>query len=150
MAKLLVIKQRSGISIGRVMRSGYTASLFDNQQLGHSSAKLLVIKQRSGKSRPHDPTYGYTASLSVSRVRDPETKLLRFIFQIQDITDRKRAEAQLVYDAFHDGLTGLPNRALFVDHLKLAVARNLRHEYPFFSVLFLDLDRFKVVNDSLG
>jgi len=88
--------------------------------------------------------------LSVSRVRDPETQSLRFIFQIQDITDRRRAEAQLVHDAFHDGLTGLPNRALFVDHLKLAVARNFRKEYPLFSVLFLDLDRFKVVNDSLG
>jgi diguanylate cyclase (GGDEF)-like protein/PAS domain S-box-containing protein len=87
---------------------------------------------------------------SVSRVRDPETQSLRFIFQIQDITDRKRAEARLVHDAFHDGLTGLPNRALFIDHLKLAVARRRRKEYALFSVLFLDLDRFKVVNDSLG
>jgi diguanylate cyclase (GGDEF)-like protein/PAS domain S-box-containing protein len=88
--------------------------------------------------------------LSVSRVRDPETHSLRFVFQIQDITDRKRAEARLVHDAFHDGLTGLPNRALFIDHLKLAVARSIRQEYALFSVLFLDLDRFKVVNDSLG
>ena len=87
--------------------------------------------------------------LSVSRVRDPETQALSFIFQIQDITDRKRAEARLVHDAFHDGLTGLPNRALFIDHLRLAVARSLRNEHQF-SVLFLDLDRFKVVNDSLG
>ena len=60
---------------------------------------------------------------SVSPVRDPETKRLRLIFQIQDITDRKRAESQLVHDAFHDALTGLPNRSLFVDHLKLAIAR---------------------------
>jgi len=88
--------------------------------------------------------------LSVSRVRDPETKSLRFIFQVQDISDRKRAEAQLVHDAFHDGLTGLPNRALFVDHLKLAIARHQRREYQLFSVLFLDLDRFKLINDSLG
>lgn len=88
--------------------------------------------------------------LSVSRLRDPETQSLRFIFQIQDITDRKRAEARLVHDAFHDGLTGLPNRALFLDHLKLAVARHGRREYSLFAVLFLDLDRFKVVNDSLG
>jgi diguanylate cyclase (GGDEF)-like protein len=88
--------------------------------------------------------------LSVSPVRDPETQSLRAIFQIQDITDRKRAEAQLVHDAFHDGLTGLPNRALFIDHLRLAVARSGRKECPLFSVLFLDLDRFKVVNDSLG
>jgi len=90
------------------------------------------------------------SQLSVSRVRDPDTQSLRFIFQIQDITDRKRAEARLVHDAFHDGLTGLPNRALFIDHLKLAVARRRRKEYALFSVLFLDLDRFKVVNDSLG
>ena len=88
--------------------------------------------------------------LSVSPVRDPETQSLRAIFQIQDITDCKRAEAQLVHDAFHDGLTGLPNRALFIDHLRLAVARSGRKECPLFSVLFLDLDRFKVVNDSLG
>jgi diguanylate cyclase (GGDEF)-like protein/PAS domain S-box-containing protein len=88
--------------------------------------------------------------ISVSRVRDPETQSLRFIFQIQDITNRKQAEAQLVHDAFHDGLTGLPNRALFIDHLKLAVARSARKESELFSVLFLDLDRFKVVNDSLG
>lgn len=88
--------------------------------------------------------------LSVSPVRDPETQSLRAIFQIQDITDRKHAEAQLVHDAFHDGLTGLPNRALFIDHLRLAVARSMRKECPLFSVLFLDLDRFKVVNDSLG
>ncbi|HMJ25775.1 MAG TPA: EAL domain-containing protein [Pyrinomonadaceae bacterium] len=90
------------------------------------------------------------SQLSVSRVRDPETQTLRFIFQIQDITDRKRAEARLVHDAFHDGLTGLPNRALFIDHLKLAAARRRRKEYALYSVLFLDLDRFKVVNDSLG
>ena len=90
------------------------------------------------------------SQLSVSRVRDRETQSMRFIFQIQDITDRKRAEARLVHDAFHDGLTGLPNRSLFIDHLKLAVARSLRNEHELFSVLFLDLDRFKVVNDSLG
>ncbi len=90
------------------------------------------------------------SQLSVSPARDPETQSVRFIFQIQDITDRKRAEARLVHDAFHDGLTGLPNRALFIDHLKLAVNRRRRKEYALFSVLFLDLDRFKVVNDSLG
>ncbi|HVG39272.1 MAG TPA: EAL domain-containing protein, partial [Pyrinomonadaceae bacterium] len=69
----------------------------------------------------------------------------------RDITERKHAEEQRMHDAFHDPLTGLPNRALFLDHLKLAVERARRREGThLFAVLFLDLDRFKVVNDSLG
>ena len=88
--------------------------------------------------------------LSISLTRDPETKSNRLIFQTQDITDRKRAERQLLHDAFHDTLTGLPNRALFVDRLKQALARTKRLGPHQFAVLFLDLDRFKIINDSLG
>jgi diguanylate cyclase (GGDEF)-like protein/PAS domain S-box-containing protein len=69
---------------------------------------------------------------------------------LHDITDRKRAEEQLIHDAFHDGLTGLPNRALFADRLDAALARWRRHPLHRLAVLFIDLDRFKVVNDSLG
>jgi diguanylate cyclase (GGDEF)-like protein/PAS domain S-box-containing protein len=68
----------------------------------------------------------------------------------RDVTDRKDFEAQLLHDAFHDRLTELPNRALFNDRLKQVLARNARNpDWPF-AVLFLDLDRFKVINDSLG
>ena len=63
---------------------------------------------------------------------------------------RKQVEEQLLHNAFHDGLTGLANRALFMDHLKLALGRAERHEACRFAVLFLDLDRFKFINDSLG
>lgn len=68
----------------------------------------------------------------------------------RDITERRRAETQLLHDAFHDSLTGLPNRALFLDHLKLAVNHCRRRKSYLFAVLFIDLDRFKVINDSLG
>jgi diguanylate cyclase (GGDEF)-like protein/PAS domain S-box-containing protein len=68
---------------------------------------------------------------------------------ITDITDQKRSEAQLRRLAFHDALTGLPNRALFMDRLRKAAERHKRDGLSF-AVLLMDLDRFKVVNDSLG
>ena len=67
-----------------------------------------------------------------------------------DITERKRAEEQLLHDAFHDGLTGLANRTLFMDHLQMTIERGKRNRDLMFAVLFLDFDRFKVINDSLG
>jgi diguanylate cyclase (GGDEF)-like protein/PAS domain S-box-containing protein len=66
-----------------------------------------------------------------------------------DITDRKRAEQQIVYQATHDALTGLPNRTYFRDRLLNALALARREERPA-AVLFLDLDAFKLVNDTLG
>jgi diguanylate cyclase (GGDEF)-like protein/PAS domain S-box-containing protein len=69
---------------------------------------------------------------------------------IHDITDRRHAEERLLHDALHDHLTGLPNRALFVDRLEMALARWRRDPRQNGAVLFVDLDRFKVINDSLG
>ena len=64
--------------------------------------------------------------------------------------ERRRAEERLIHDAFHDPLTGLPNRARFLDLLTRAMARKGEDLRLGFAVLFIDLDRFKVVNDSLG
>jgi Amt family ammonium transporter len=72
------------------------------------------------------------------------------VFSFRDIGDRKRIEAKLQHDALHDPLTGLPNRALFLDRLKLAFSRRARSRGQNCGLLFLDLDRFKEVNDSMG
>ena len=69
---------------------------------------------------------------------------------IHDITAQKRMEAELRYNATHDPLTDLPNRTVFVGRLDLAIARSLNTGTADYSVLFLDLDSFKVINDSLG
>lgn len=82
-------------------------------------------------------------------VWDEHGRATRMVGSQTDITGRKQAEEQLAYGALHDALTGLPNRTLFMDRLSLALKRAHREKY-LFAVLFLDLDRFKTVNDSLG
>ena len=84
------------------------------------------------------------------RARHPRPRH-RVVGRQTDVTHRKEAERRLQHDAMHDALTGLPNRVLFLDRLGQAIRRARRH-HPnrCAAVLFLDLDRFKVVNDSLG
>ncbi|MEH0109967.1 EAL domain-containing protein [Tersicoccus sp. MR15.9] len=85
---------------------------------------------------------------------DPDETLLRLLAkigaQLGRVAERERARDRLLHDALHDPLTGLPNRALFSDRLSHAVSRTARDQHAAFAVLFLDLDRFKLFNDSLG
>ncbi len=75
---------------------------------------------------------------------------VRAVVAHEDISERKRVEEQLLHDAFHDALTGLPNKALFLDRLELVDRRAKRGKDYRFAVLVMDLDHFKVINDSLG
>ncbi len=83
-------------------------------------------------------------------VRDAAGRALRMAGSLTDISARKRSEEQLLHDAFHDALTGLANRQLFLDRLGLELEQAQRRPGGHFAVLYFDLDRFKNVNDSLG
>lgn len=83
-------------------------------------------------------------------LRDPKGGMVAVVTTHEDITRRKGHEEQLVQEALYDSLTGLPNRAVLIDLLNRAIARLSRRRSYAFAILFLDLDRFKQVNDALG
>lgn len=87
---------------------------------------------------------------TASAIRNPRGEIEQLVIVNRDITERKRAEEMLAHNAFYDGLTNLPNRALFLSRLQHALDMAKRHSSYKFGVLFIDLDEFKVVNDSLG
>jgi PAS domain S-box-containing protein len=87
---------------------------------------------------------------TASAIRSPEGETEGLVIVNRDITERRRAEEKLDHLSFHDGLTNLPNRALFLDRLHRAITQARRHLDFRFAVLFIDIDEFKVINDSLG
>lgn len=91
----------------------------------------------------------YPEWLSIVAVEDSSQRSTRYVGLFSDITDRKREEDKIRRLAHYDALTGLPNRILFTDHLRRALARNSRNG-GMLAVLYLDLDRFKPVNDQFG
>jgi PAS domain S-box-containing protein len=98
--------------------------------------------------RAGDGSWRYVEVVCNNRYSDSDVQGI--IVNVRDVTERKRAEEQLRYQALHDLLTELPNRRLFVDRLQLALMRTRRRPERKAAVLFMDLHNFKVVNDSVG
>lgn len=98
----------------------------------------------------HAAGYRFHAWLNVSRVEDPEDPLsTHSIWILADITERKQAEARISHLAHHDPLTGLPNRIALLSRLEQALPQARRDNQPL-ALMFIDLDRFKIINDTLG
>lgn len=100
------------------------------------------IKHKDGTWRVLEST--------ASAIKNAQGETEKLVIVNRDITERKRAEEMLVHNAFHDGLTNLPNRALFLDRLQHALALSKKHSNYNFAVLLIDIDEFKIFNDSLG
>ena len=127
-----------------------------------SDVALFERQAREVVSRQDTPAYSIElrclpgtggelwVALHCGRFSDPGSKVDGLIYQLQDITSRQVAETRLQHIAFHDSLTDLANRAYFHEKLAVAVEASRLDADVHFAVMFLDLDRFKVVNDSLG
>jgi len=128
----------------------------------HPDDKSVVVADldahKAGKTSHFECEYRMKNSEGIYRwmmcrslaVRNEDNVAYRMTGSQTDITERKQAEEKLMFDAVHDALTGLPNRILFLDRLSHCIELSARRKSYRFSVLYLDLNRFKIVNDTLG
>ena len=106
-------------------------------------------KRLEYRIRHKDGTWRVLESIA-STIRNENGEVIKLVIVNRDITQRKQAEEQLEHNTFHDTLTGLPNRRLFLDRLEHLFLRSKRNADYHYAVMFIDLDRFKTLNETMG
>ncbi len=118
-------------------------------QAAHEARSSGVGKKLEYRIRHKDGSWRVLESIA-GTIRDEKGEVAKLVIVNRDVTDRKQAEEQAEHNAFHDGLTGLPNRRLFLDRLQNMFERAQRDPERQYAVLFADLDGFKAFNDTMG
>jgi diguanylate cyclase (GGDEF)-like protein/PAS domain S-box-containing protein len=127
----------------------HTDDRFKVLEAGREARSTGVGKKIDYRIRHKDGTWRVLESIA-GTIRDEKGEVTKLVIVNRDVTERKKAEEQAEYSSFHDALTGLPNRRLFLDRLEHLFERAQRSPERQYAVLFVDLDRFKVLNDASG
>lgn len=121
---------------------------FEERLRAHlNGATEFFVSEHRMRTKPGSPLWVLTRGQAT---RDPAGVAVRMAGSQTDISARIHAEERLKHGALHDSLTELPNRTLFMDHLRSAISRAQRNEGSRFAVYYMDLDRFKIINDGMG
>jgi diguanylate cyclase (GGDEF)-like protein/PAS domain S-box-containing protein len=144
----------TGRSLEQDLGAGWLDNIHPDDRLPYQQIYQAAFEHRQPFSleyrlRTASRVYRWVLGTGVPLFQENQ-EFLGFIGSCVDIDDRKQVERQLIHDALHDILTNLPNRALLMERLQLSLNRLQRYANEHFAVLFLDLDRFKLINDSLG
>lgn len=115
-----------------------------------SAAELGSCVDERWHVRKDGSRFFATGKLSRLGAGESERADFGYVKVAHDITERKEMEDAMRHEAFHDGLTGLPNRSLFLEHLRRSIAQAMRNTARSYAVFFLDLDNFKLLNDTMG
>ncbi|HEY2030524.1 MAG TPA: EAL domain-containing protein [Myxococcales bacterium] len=158
-ANKIHLSQRFGDLLGGAKRTGAPTDWFDRVHPEDAVALRAALTthlegrveqlSHEHRIRHENGEYLWFSVRGVAR-RDEGGKALRIAGLMTDVTNHRLMLERMAHDARHDGLTGLPNRTLFLDLLRHSYNRTRRHEDYRFGVLFIDIDRFKMVNDALG